>query len=310
MMAINISTSYHTCIDEGSGTPLIVIMIIAMPFHAFIIKILAMDFQFDLARHIILFSLSISDAIMLFGMFISAVINKTVTLTTESTGCVAYRAFTIFIACSTLTVSSVSIIALSVERYIACVLSFRLHNTFTESRVRTFSIFQLIFGCLIGFLAALANRYDSAIMISNYSSTQYVYIIFTIPTSVATTIIQVRLFILSWKKMNQVNPRAFGEQLELADFRKRQFKVAFMAGIVAFAFVICTIPLAVIFLYELLSGATVPLSYRSICISLSCSNGLVDPFIYGLGMADTRQKIIKELKKLKQRLLEMLSYSV
>ena len=309
-MAINSGTSYHTCIDEGSGTPLIVIMIIAMPFHAFIIKILAMDFQFDLARHRILFSLSISDAMMLFGMFISAVINKAATFTTESTSCVAYRGFTIFIACSTLTVSSVSIIALSVERYIACVLSFRLHNTFTESRIRTFSIFQLIFGCLIGFLAALTNRYDSAIMISNYSSTQYVYIIFTIPTSVATTIIQVRLFILSWKKMNQVNPRAFREQLELADFRKRQFKVAFMAGVVAFAFVICTIPLAVIFLYELLSGATVPLSYRSVCISLSCSNGLVDPFIYGLGMADTRQKIAKELKKLKQRLLEMLSYSV
>ena len=290
---------------------MIVITCIALPFHAFIVKILAMDFQFDLARHRILFSLSMSDAIMLSGMFISAIVNRAVTLTTESTGCVAYRGFTVFITFSTLTVSSTSTIALSVERYIACIHSFRLHSILTESRVRNFAIFQWICGCLIGLLVAVTNRYDSAILIPNYSSIQYVYIIFVIPTSVAATVIQVRLFVFSWKKMNRVDPnRAFGEQLELADFRKKQLRVAFMAGIVAFLYVICMIPLAVTFLYELLSGATLPVSYRSACISLSCSNGLADPFIYGLGIADTRQKIVKELKKLKQRLLEMVAYSV
>ena len=310
-MAINNSTNYHDCIDERSGVPLIVVTCIALPFHAFIIKILAMDFQFDLARHKILFSLSLSDVIMLFGMFISAIVNMAVTITTESTGCVAFRSFTGLTSVFTLTVSSTSTIALSVERYIACIHSFRLHSILTESRVRNFAIFQWIFGCLIGLLVAVTNRYDSAIPIPNYSSYQYVYIIFVIPTSVAATVIQVRLFIFSWKKMNRVDPNvAFGEQLELTDFRRKQIRVAFMAGIVAFAYIVCMIPLAVTFLYELLSGATVPLSYRSVCISLSCSNNFADPFIYGLGIADTRQKIVKELKKLKQRLLEMVAYSV
>ena len=310
-MAINSSTNYHACIDEEFEAPMIVIMLLAMPFHLFIIKILAMEFQFDLPRHKILFSLSLSDAMMLFGVFIFAIVNKVVTVTTESTGCVVYRGFSLFIVCSTLVVSSTSIIALSVERYIACVHSFRLQQIFTESRVKKFAIFEWSLGCFLGFLVAFTNRYDGeAQLVSNYTSTQYVYIIFIIPTSVAATVIQVRLFIFSWKKMSKVNPSgAFGEQLELADFRKRQFKVAFMAGIVAFAYVFCMTPIAVVFLYELLSGTYVSLLCRRISFSMLVSNGLADPFIYGFGMADTRKKIIRDLKKLKQRLLEILPYS-
>ena len=311
MMANYTSTDVEACINGTSGTFVMVLMVFALPFHAFIIKILAMDFQLDLARHKILLSLSISDVVMLCGMFLTALINKATRVAIVSTGCVVYRGFTTFMAFSTLAVSSSSIFALSVERYIACVHSFHLHLILTESRIRYWLTSTWILGGLTGLLAASTNHYDGALMISNYSAAQYIYLIFVIPTSAATTVIQLRLFIFSWKKINQVSPTgAFGEELELADLRKKQIKVAFMAGIVAFAFVVCMIPLAIVFIYELVSGALVSVSVRGICLSLSFTNSLVDPFIYGLGIADSRQKIFRDLKKLKQFLRDMLPENV
>ena len=283
-------------------------MLFTLPFHIIIMKVMAMDFQLDLPRHKILFSLSVSDAVMLFGLFISAIINKAVTFSIESPGCMAYRGFTIFIACSTLAVSSVSIIALSVERYIACVYSFRLHQILTEPRIRLFTIFEWMLGCFIGILAVFTNRYDSALLIPNYGTIQYIYLIFVIPTLVVATVIQIRLFSFSRTKLRQSNAtRAFGEALELADYRKKQIRIAFMAGIVACAFVVFMIPLLVVFLYELMSGLPVSASNRSICLSLSFGNSIADPLLYGFGIADTRNKIIRDIKRLKNCLYEVLT---
>ena len=310
-MANYTSTDVQVCINGTWETFIMVLIVFAIPIHAFIIKILAMDFQLDLARHKVLLSLSISDMVMLCGMFITALIYKAATFTIHSTGCIVNRGFTVFISCSTLAVSSVSIIALSIERYIACVHSFHLHLILTESRIRYWSTSTWILGCLTGLLAASTNHYDEALMVSNYSPVQYIYLIFVIPTSTVATVIQIRLFIFSWKKINEVSPAgAFGEELELVDLRKKQIKVAFMAGIVAFAFVVCMIPLAVVFMYELASGALVSASFRGICISLSFTNGLVDPLIYGFGIADTRQKMFRDLKRLKQFLRDMLPENV
>ena len=290
-----------------TGTFQIVLLFVAIPFHGLLIKILAMDFQFNLPRHIILFSLSLSDAVLVVGLFISAFVNKVIKVTMHSTGCTVYRGFTIFIACSTLVISSTSIVALSLERYIACIHSFRLHQILIESRVRCFSIFLWLLGVFVGFLAVSATRYDDPAIIPNPSVFHYIYLVFDIPPLVVVTIIQVRLFIFSRKKINRINPAgAFGAALELADYRKKHLKVAFMASIVAFAFLICTIPLAVLFLYELVSGESISFLYRSVCLSLSFSNSLVDPFIYGLGIADTRRMVIRSLKELKEFLNDML----
>ena len=306
MVADN-STRFYVCIVDNTGTYKIILMLFTLPFHMIIIKVLAMDFQFDLPRHKILFSLSVSDAVMLFGLFISAIINKAVTLAVESTCCMAHRGFTIFIACSTLAVSSVSIIALSVERYIACVHSFRLHQILTESRIRNFTIAIWVLGCFIGFSAVFTNRYDSVLLIPNHSTIQYIYLIFVIPTSVVATFIQVRLFSFSRTKLKQSSAtRAFGETLELADYKKKQIKIAFMAGIVAFAFIVFMTPLLVVFLYELMSGVSVSAVNRSICLSMSFGNSIADPLLYGFGIADIRKRIIRDMKRLKHCLYELL----
>ena len=306
-MANESSTEIDTCVIEKTATFQIVLMFCTLPFHLIIIKALATDVRFDLQRHTILFSLSLSDAFVTFGLFILGIVNKTTILTIESSGCTIYRRFTIFIACSTLVVSSVSIIAMAVERYISCVHSFHVHRILTESRVRSWSICTWIMGVVIGILAAFTSHFDGNIIIPNHSIVQYVYLIFAIPASVFVIVIQVRLFIFSRTKIKRIAPTgAFGVKLELFDYKRKQMKIAFMAGIVATAFVVCMIPLAIVFLYELLSDVTVSSSYRSVCLSLSLSNSFVDPFIYGFGVADTRRKMLRDFKKVIHYLLGIL----
>ena len=311
--AVNNGSSSHlkVCMIFEAGIFPIFISLVALPSHIMLCKILVSDFQFNLPRHTILFSLSVSDAALVFGVFISCFINQVTAIAFQSTGCFIHRGFTLFIASSTFVVSSLSITALSVERYVACIHSFHLHEILTESRVRYGSVIGWSLGVLMGILVSVNTRHDVEVIAPIPSPLHYVFPIFAIPSSIVILTIQVRLFLFSRKKMNSVIPvGAFGAELELAHYRKKHFKVAFMASIVAFAFILCTIPLAVLFLYELLSGGYVSSPTKSICIALSICNSLADPLIYGFGMADTRQMIFRSLKKLKQRLCEMLPESI
>ena len=140
MMANGNSTYIQTCVNaEGYIFPML-LTFVTLPFHIMIIKILAVDFRFDLPRHAILFSLSLSDAIMVCTLFISSFVSRVITIKLQSTGCMVYRGFLLFFGCSTTVISSLSITALSLERYIACIHSFHLHQILTESRVRYASI--------------------------------------------------------------------------------------------------------------------------------------------------------------------------
>ena len=305
------SSNLNVCMAIEAGIFPIIISLVALPLHIMLCKILVNDFQFNLPRQSILFSLSVSDAALVFGVFISCFINQVVTITFQSSGCIIHRGFTLFIASSTFVVSSLSITALSAERYIACIHSFHLHEILTESRVRYCSVIGWSLGVLLGILVSITSRHDVAVIAPIPSLLHYVFPIFAIPTSIVILTIQLRLFLFSRKKINSVTPvRAFGVELELIDYRRKHFKVAFMASVVAFAFLLCTIPLAVIFLYELLSGDYVSSPTRPICIALSICNSLADPLIYGFGMADTRQMIFQNVKKLKQLLSDMLPENV
>ena len=266
-------------------------MLCALPFHVLLIKILSKDLRLSLSRHRILLSLSLADSTLVFGLFISTVINESTTLIVGSSGCILHRAIVIFIACSTLVVSSASIVALAVERYIACIHSFHLHQVLSESRVRHATICIWMLAAVIGLLAAFTNNYNNELLIPNYSAIQYIYLVFTIPASFAVTFIQIRLFIFSRTKISRVVPvGVVGPELTSSSYKKKQIKIALIAGIVAIAFVVCVASLL----------------YRGIFLGMFLSNSVVDPFIYGLGIADTRHKIIRNLKKLKQCFLEML----
>ena len=300
------STAYACFIGETSLLS-VVVLLVTIPLQLNLMKVLAKDFQLSLPRHKVLFSLSLSDTALVCGLFIITWVNKAVQITRKSTGCLVYRGFVIFIASLGSVSSALSITALSVERYVACIHCFHLHQIFTESRVRYGSIIGWGLAVLISLFAAFTNDYDDTAILARQSTFHYVYISFIAPSSISTGIIQFRLFLFSKRKINQVLPAGtFGAKLEVAHYRKKQLKVAFMAGIVAFVFIICMLPLAVVLLYELLSGETVSSPKRDICMALSCCNAVADPFIYGFGVADTRQKIFKDLKKLTSSLVNIL----
>ena len=306
-MASSNSTVTHDCIDEKTGTYRIILIFIVLPLHIILIKVIAKDFQFNLPRHSILFSLSLADATLVCGLCISGLVDATTTLRLHSTGCLIYRAYIVFIVSSTFVMSSLSITALSIERYISCVHSFHLHEILTDSRVRYCSIFGWVFSFSMGILTAASIRYDDIALIPIPSPIHYVVPLVAIPLSTAIFIIQVRLYLFSREKINSVIPAgAFGAELELAHYRKKHFKVAFMASIVALVFYVCVIPLTVIFLYELLSGRYISAPVRQFFIGLSFWNSFADPFIYGFGMADTRKMILRDLRRVKQYLCSIL----
>ena len=307
MAANGTSSDVNTCMVIEAGIFPMLISLVTLPLHIMLCKILVSDFQFSLPRHTILFSLSVSDATLVSGLFISCFINTIIAIPSQSTGCFIYRGFTLFYASSTLVVSTLSITALSVERYVACIHSFHLHEILTESRVRYGSIIVWSLGLLSGTVVTITSRYDVNVVVPSPSPLHYVFPVSVIPSSIVILTIQVRLFLFSRKKMNSVIPvGAFGAELELAHYRKKHFKVAFMASIVAFAFILCMFPLAVLFLRELFIGGYVPAPVRPICIALSICNSLADPLIYGFGMADTRKMIFRNLRNLKQLLIDML----
>ena len=63
-MASSNSTVTHDCIDEKTGTYRIILIFIVLPLHIILIKVIAKDFQFNLPRHSILFSLSLASILL------------------------------------------------------------------------------------------------------------------------------------------------------------------------------------------------------------------------------------------------------
>ena len=299
-MAQSNNTRVHVCIPVNTDSFSVFLLLAAFPFHVLLIKILAKDFYFTLPRHIIMFSLSLSDGIQIVFLFLGATLVTTFSLTTHTSICLILRGAMLFIGNLTVVVSSLAVITMSLERYVACIHSFRLHQIFTNSRVIYGSIAVWIIGTLIGLIEVFTEKTNTIEVISKDSIFRIIFIAFVIPASVIVICIQFRLFFFSRKKLNQVKPNAFGVQLELAHFRKKQIKVAFVASTVALAFVFCMLPTGSVFIYESITGLIVPTPYRKICISLGMANTLADPFIYGFGIADTRRMIFRDLKRMKK----------
>ena len=299
------STMVHPCRTMKTPfVPLIFIFLI-FPFHVLMMKIMAKNLHFALPRHSILFSLCLSDGIQIFVAIVIGAVHAGSAITEEGIACQFVKGTMIFAAIFTLFVTCVAIISLSIERYVACIHSFRLHLTFTEARVRYGSIVTWVMAAAIATISLVARKNHHIQETITDSSVKITSVVFIFPTSLIVTILQSKLYLFSRKKLKEVAPRqAFGVQLELADYRKKHVKVAAVAGIVAFAFVFCMMPFASISLYEMVTGATVSASVRTICGYFALSNTVLDPFLYGFGMTDTRKKIFGEVNKAREYLVE------
>ena len=160
--------------------------------------------------------------------------------------------------------------------------------------------FTWILSIICGGLAAIPSSVFKGKSFDGGSILRGLSVVFILPTSSFVSIIQYRLLSFSRKKLVQVGPSTqFGCQAEIADLRKRQIKVAFVASIVAVAYIVCMLPLGCLSLHELVYGSLSPSNIPGILRTLAFMNNFADPYIYGLGISDTGKAICKNLRKVK-----------
>ena len=297
-MENNSSLPIQTCISSNVASFLTVITFITLPFHILIIKVLIVDLRLALPRHNTMLCLSISDALQVFILFLCMTIPSIFGISRGSVGCNISRTILYFTLALTLVVSSLSTIALSVERYVACIHSFHLHHIFTRERM----IYGILIVWILGVISAAVNV--TIIIVGNFSVSndflKVVTVLFIIPTCALLSVIQCRLLVFSRKKLAQVGPGTrFGREAEMADFRKKQIKVAFVASIVVVTYIICMFPMGCLSLYELIHGNVEYSSWKGKLQMLLVVNNFADPFIYGIGTVEARRAALKNLRKFK-----------
>lgn len=279
------------------------LVIFALPVHILLIKILWKDAQLDLPRHKIMFSLAVSDSLQIFIVSISVILRQIFSSDdNHAVLCHAQQYVVTFFSVLTVIVSSSTIVALSVERYISCIHTFYLHHIMTPKRTLIVLGTQWIVALCCATLA-VSTRQPSLASTSESIVLRYSTVVIVIPSAIFITAIQVRLFIFSRSKLVRVAPTTvFGRQAELLEYRKKELKVTFVASVVAVSYIICMLPSAILFSYELIhKDVTYDLS--KYIFALAFLNTLVDPLIYGVGIKDTRKMMWKNIKMAKDFLL-------
>ena len=296
------ATSQVSCIPLSTGSLSIVLVFLALPFHFLVGKILAFNLRFENPRHIILFCLSVSDSLQLTITAIGAVISKTGDFQTETLNCTRLRYLWICNMTLTLIVSSLTLVALSIERYIACFHSYRIHELLTNKRIIPTLVAFWICGAIGGGIACIPSSQSSGVVSSHSAYMSLIFIITTFPVSLVLIVVQSLLFRLSRKKLNRVQPGASSSNDNEAEIlRKRQIKVAIVASAVVLSYLICMLPAAGFIIVNM--STKVAFGKKVTAIALVMANTLLNPFIYGFGMLDTREEIVKDMKKIKNAVL-------
>ena len=286
------------CVPQGLIAPVTSVVLTAMPFHFLMLKILLKDMRLSVPRHMIMFSLSLSDGIQVIVIF-ACILNSTIfDFKVEENACFITRRIISFTGVLTLCISSCTIAMLSVERYIACIHSFRLHQIMEERRVLIGIILIWITAAICAVPTAFEKQsFVAQMMFENDEVSKTILASVIVISSAVILTVQIRLFLFSRTKVSRVRPtQAFGCQAELADYRKKQMKIAFVAAIVAIGYLVCMLPLSTVFIHELLYHTITPLSIREKVAAIAYLNTLADPIIYGLGVKDTRRLVLKTIK--------------
>ena len=300
------STSQFSCTPNLTGNFAIVLLFLALPFHFLVGKILAFNLRFENPRHIILFCLSISDSLQLTITAICVVVSKTGDLHTGTPACDGLRYTILFNSTHTYIVSSLSLVALSIERYIACFHSYRIHELLTNKRIIPTLVAFWICGVIFGGIACIpASQGGGQPVVTSSVYFDGIFVSVTFSVSLVLIVVQSVLFHLSRKKLNRVQPgSSFSNDNEAEIQRKRQIKVAIVASAVVASYSICMLPGAIIVIVNQFAKISLPRFWKQmLAISLGMLNTLMNPFIYGLGMVDTREAIIKDLRKIKNLIL-------
>ena len=290
-------------LEEGVLFAIIFPLICALPMHLLMAKILYKDCQLALPRHKIMLSLTISDALQIFVVFVTIIFESLISGTKHEEAACKYikRTRAIFIPL-TFFVSSVNIISLCIERYISCIHSLYVYHIMTAKRVVSVLIAEWMIGTVIGAVTLYLNVYKG-LEKTESSAIMYASVLIAFPSAAIIIVIQLRLFYFS-RKVAKVKPGpASGNQPELVDFRRRQVKVTFVASIVAIAYIVCMFPLTITNAWEWHHGERKNGPWKSAFYFLASLNTMCDPLIYGLGIGETRKMIWKNIKQIRDFLL-------
>ena len=298
-MSTNNTIIVYPCVLRLPVVSSCVLVFIALPFNLLIFKILISNYRLRLPRHKILLSLTVSDCMQItlvaFTLFV-ALLSK---LNTTDAFCQVLRNFAGFVGTLTLIASSGSIIALSIERYITCVHCLRVYQILSHKRVKI-ALCGIWLFAVVGALAD-EKRYKSNstenIPMSRFANVLYGSVIMFSTTCLVYT--QINLYLVARRLIRNQPGCSFGSQAEAHDFRKRQLKASIAASAVVVLYVVCMCPLGIYMFTTAFTGVSVQSSFRIVSIFLAQVNTFVDPFVYGLGMEDTRRTIKRELKKMK-----------
>ncbi|XP_065054747.1 melanocortin receptor 4-like [Rhopilema esculentum] len=293
----------YPCNEAISANFGVFLALAVLPFHILLLFTLAKDTLFSLPRHKILFSLSLSHVLQIGISNIIFLVIKAFSMKSHETQCIAMRRCIQFIAPLNLVVTSLNLIALSVERYVACVHGLRFHQIVTNGRVT--AALALIWS--LGFILAAFNfaiirpapTIEGQAFLSETPLLRVIAFVVEIPTCLTLIVIQAKLLAVSRKKLLVVQPGvSTSSQAEQRGLWKRQLKIAFVAGMVVVTYLVCTFPGALIALQTVITYGTLPVDKYHFTLVLWMANAVTDPFIYGFGMRDTRLALIKRAKRI------------
>ena len=283
------------------------LLLFALPFHLLIMKILAVNFRLENPRHVILFCLSVSDSLQVGCGSIVLIVFQFEDMKLGTQSCTRIRYVIIYYASLTFIVSSFTLVVLSVERYIACFHSFHIHEWLANKRTIPALAVVWICGILGGGIACISEPRDSEpVILASSDYFQALVVTVALPVSVFLITVQSMLFYLSRRKLTAIQPsvaNSFSSRDE-NHAKKKQFKLAMVAGMVVLSYLISTLPGACVILTNQYIKPQQRKALRGMLSAiLGMLNSLLNPFIYGLGMLDTRQAIKRELRKLKNYIL-------
>ena len=288
-----------SCYLNFTGNISIALLFLGLPFHIFIMKIIAINLRFANPRHIILFCLSISDSLQVAVTAIIIVIKKAIESEDGTQICMSLASIIIFNISLTYIVSSLTLVALSIERYIACFHSFRIQEWLTNKRIIVTLIIFWVLGIIGGGFACIPDSKETKqVVLANSRYFGEIFIAVTLPVSLILIIIQTKLFRLSRKKLNRIRPCSVSTSNSGEVYiRRSQIKGAFVSSIIVLSYLICVLPGAgMIIINRYGDGPRGSHLTKLFVITLGMLNTLLNPFIYGFGMMDTRKAMVRELK--------------
>ena len=292
------NTTIYTCFPTSSGIVSLSVSIVAVPLHILLIKILVKDTGLSLPHYQIMLTLTLSDALQILTGSTLTVVIMALQLTTESYTCGLLRDITVFNSSLTVLVSSLAVVTFAVERMIICMHFLKYRRLFKRTRIAKLLYGYWLFGVLIATIAALKNDGKKAETSINETTSFQIVCAFTVlPSATIIIIIYSRILLFSRGRIIQVAPSSDSSKLRaVATFKQKQFRIALVAGIVCIVYVVCMVPLSMVFLLELTDVIDNRPGIKKVLIMNAMLNTLADPFIYGIGMIQTRRILFRILK--------------